>query len=550
MRDSEMDAGEPTRSPAFRSSYSMKLLATLFMASLLLAGCGPSEGPVGSASEAAPASPSPYVTPDWFANAVVYEIYVRSFADSNGDGIGDLNAIRAQLDYLEALSVDVVWLMPIYPSPSVHGYDVVDARAVRAEYGTMEDLQALVSEAHERGIRVLLDFVPSHVSDENPIFVDAYANPASAFSDWFVWTNDSHTTYATFAGSQDLPRLNHYHPEVVAELLESALFWLDLDGDGDYTDGIDGFRVDNATFPPTEFFLELRRAVKAANPEVLLLGEAWVTTPADLSRFFPNQFDALFDFPYFDLLLGDPAFNQDALLAGDGFPVLLTNLLDEEERRFPVEGYPVRFLSNHDTNRIATEVQGDPARQRLAAALLAAMPGPVMIYYGEEIGMIGQKGGPPHWDSYRREPMEWAADQDGDLQTSWFQVADRGNRPLDGISVEEQEPDPESLLNFYRRVFGLRRTQPALKGTDFQVVELEVSGVGPWSILRQGADDRLLMLANFASEPREVAIPSFPLAGPVVTDLLSGVTYPAPGEGGTFQIELKPAGIVFLISGP
>ncbi len=209
----------------------------------------------------------------------------------------------------------------------------------------------------------------------------------------------------------------------------------------------------------------------------------------------------------------------------------------------------MRFLSNHDTNRIATEVGGDPARQRLAAALLAGMPGPALIYYGEEIGMIGQKGGPPHWDSYRREPMEWAADQDSDLQTSWFQVDDRGNRPLDGISVEEQELDPGSLLNYYRQIFQLRRSRPALQGTDFEVLELEVSGVGPWAILRWGANDRLLILANFANEPRQVQIPGFPLAGPEVIDLLSDQTYPAPAEGGTFQIELQPAAIVFLVAG-
>jgi glycosidase len=198
-------------------------------------------------------TPIPYRTPDWFKNAVIYEIFVRSFADSDGDGIGDLQGITENLDYIASLGADTIWLMPIHPSPSQHGYDVIDYFAVNPDYGDLDDLQTLVEEAHSRDVRVILDFVPSHLSNQNPIFSGVYGDPTAGNSDWFVWTNDNHTLYATFAGVEEMPRFNHYQPEVVDYLTEAALFWLDLDSDGDYTDGIDGFRVDNATFPPRNF---------------------------------------------------------------------------------------------------------------------------------------------------------------------------------------------------------------------------------------------------------------------------------------------------------
>ena len=268
----------------------------------------------------------PYTTPVWFNSAVLYEIFVRSFADSDGDGIGDLKGITQRMDYIQSLGATAIWLMPIYPSPSVHGYDVTDYMAVNPDYGILADLQALVKETHARNMKVILDFVPSHCSNEHPFFKDAYKNPTSPYSDWFVWTNDAHTTYAGFAGNETMPRFNHYNPVVVDYLSKAALYWLDLNNNQDYTDGIDGLRVDNATFPPTEFFIALRQIVKQANPNALLLGEAWVNTPSDLARFFPEQFDALFDFPFYALMAGDKDSIGDGLLSGKGFPVLANTL--------------------------------------------------------------------------------------------------------------------------------------------------------------------------------------------------------------------------------
>jgi glycosidase len=476
----------------------------------------------------------------------VYEIFVRSFADSDGDGIGDLNGITQRLDYLESLSVDTIWLMPIFPSPSDHGYDVSDYFAVNPDFGTLEDLQALVDAAHQRQMRVILDFVPSHLSNQNPLFQDAFQNPDSPYSDWFVWTNDAHTTYAGFAGINEMPRFNHYNPEVVAYLAEAAQHWLDLDGDGDLTDGVDGFRVDNVTFPPQEFLVALRQSVKTANPDALLLGEAWVHNPSDLSRFFPDQFDALFDFPLYELMQGNHDSNGDGLLAGNSFPVLITSLLEEQAERFPDEAIALRFFSNHDTNRIATELGSDPARQRLAVALLASLPGPVLIYYGEEIGMPGQKGGEPGWDNYRREPMDWYANEQGTGQASWFMPDDRWNRPQDGISVEEQEDDPGSLLNYYRNALGIRGSSPALTEGSIEILELEADQPGAWGFVRTSGEAAIVALFNFSDEQIEVTVPQFPFSSASLVDLLTESTYPASEQGQSYTVTLAPASGIWL----
>ncbi len=516
----------------------------------------PSQGaptPAGSATPTNPPpspTPFPYLAPAWFRDASLYLIFVRSFADSNGDGVGDLNGIREHLDYLQELGVDTLWLMPIYPSPSSHGYDVTDYTAVNPQYGTLEDLQGLVEAVHARNMRLILDFVPSHLSSDHPFFQDAYANPDSPYSDWFVWTNKAHTQYAGFAGSASMPRFNHYNPEVVRYLSEAALFWLDLDGDGDYTDGVDGFRVDNATFPPAEFFYALRHAVKEANPDALLLGEAWVTSPSDLGHFFENQFDALFDFPLYALLEGNQNFNADGLLAGKSSPALLNVLFQDEAKSYPPEGIAVRFVSNHDTNRVATEVEGDPARERLAIAFLAALPGPPLVYYGEEIGMYGQKGGPPYWDNYRREPMDWYAAEKGPGQTTWFRPPDDWNKPDDGISVEEEDANAASLLNFYRRVLKLRREMPVLRSGEMQILSLEVGGPGPWGMLRGAGDEAVLALFNFGTEAQEMTIPEFPFGTDSLTDLLSGESFPAAQEGEPYTLTLPPGGAVWLAMTP
>jgi alpha-amylase len=524
------------------------------IALLVLAGCSPappvSPSPRPVQTDLALGDPTatlaptsiPYTTPDWFRHAVVYQIFVRSFADSNQDGIGDLQGVIARLDYLQALGVDVIWLMPIYPSPSEHGYDVADYLGVSPDYGTRGDLRQLVDAMHARGLRLLLDFVPSHLSDENPLFAEALANPASPHSDWFAWTNDAHTEYASFADNAGMPRFNLYNPEVAEYLTQAALFWLDQ--------GVDGFRIDNATFPPRKFLSAFRQRIKAADPDALLLGEAWVNDPSRLARFFPDQFDALFDFPLAQLALGYKDSIGDGLLNGEGVPALLGALLDEEAERFPAQAMAVRFLANHDTNRVASKVLEDPARARLAAAFLVALPGPILVYYGDEIGMLGTKGGPPSYDNYRREPMEWSADQSDPLQPTWFRPADRRNLAGDGISVEEQLGSEDSLLEFYRHALRTRAAHAAVLAGDGAVLTLDVSGPGPWGLVREADGERVIALFNFSTETRNATLPADVLTSGPVIDLLTGVAQPSVVSGEAYSMTLSPAQAVWLAHAP
>lgn len=549
-----------TRSTQRSKSPCIQGLLLLLLAGLLLSGCGetqtieptatlsPTETPIPPTETPLPTpepTPIPYQTPDWFDSAVLYEIFVRSFADSDGDGIGDLNGITNRLDYLEDLGIDVIWLMPVYPSPSYHGYDVIDFFAIHPDYGTLEDLQNLVAAVHARGMRIILDFVPSHLSNQNPLFEEAYRNPGSGKEEWFVFTNDSNTMYAGFANSDQMPRFNHFNPEVVDYLTEAALYWMDLDGDGDYTDGIDGFRVDNATFPPQEFFIELRQSIKAANPNILLLGETWVNDPRGLGMFYEDQFDALFDFPLHNAVMGNQNSTSAALLSAKSLPILVKTTLEDQDKHYPPEAQRVRFFSNHDTNRLATKLSS-LERQKLAATLLVSLPGPVMVYYGEEIGMPGQKGTAPWWDAYRREPMDWYAAELGPDHATWFMKDDRWNQPDDGISVEEQLADPDSLLNHWQRVLEIRATVPVLQSGEVSYPRYSASSGFGWALQRELDGEIVLALFNFSDEPVEITLDEAPADWDSPVDLVSGERYPPMVTGQEYILSLDPASAVIL----
>ncbi|MER3513917.1 MAG: hypothetical protein C4310_05600 [Chloroflexota bacterium] len=240
---------------------------------------------------------APLDTPAWLRDAVLYEIFVRSFYDNDGDGIGDLRGVIQQLDVLHDLGVTAIWLMPIQPSPSTHGYDITNYMAVDPDYGTEADLKALIQAVHARGMRIILDYVAGHTSDQHPFFRDALGNPASRYSDWYHWLNPEHTQYLSFAGVKSMPSLNQTNPATRDYLIEVARYYQSL--------GVDGLRCDYALGPPHEFWKALRQAVKARGPDFLLLGEVWERTPVALAPYFEGEFDALFDFPLYHALAGD-----------------------------------------------------------------------------------------------------------------------------------------------------------------------------------------------------------------------------------------------------
>jgi len=374
--------------------------------------------------------------PPFWDRAVLYEAFVRSFQDGpDDDSIGDITGLTRRLDYLndgdpattEDLGIDGIWLMPVHPSPSYHGYDVTDYEGIESDYGSLDDYRTFVAEAHRRGIRVVLDYVANHSSNQHPWFLAARGNPTSPYSSWYKFQDAGNETYAGFANIDEMPELNFRSAEMRARLLQMARFWLDLDNDGDLTDGVDGFRFDVAKGPPHDFWRELRHEVKGLRSDFLLLGEVWDNAET-IGSYFHDQYDMNFDYPLYYATL--------ELLGGKKTPAQYLSEYAAVRQIYPPGAQLVRFLDNHDNNRIASVLGANPERQRLATGLLFTLPGTPLIYYGMEIGMEGMKPDPDI-----RRPMRW------DL-------------------VEAQNGDPSSLLSWHRDLIRLRRELPALSAPD------------------------------------------------------------------------------------
>lgn len=539
----------------------MRVWLVMLVTLIVLGGCVGDDG-AGQPSTKAPApvagrvTPTPYPSstlpavnaPAWARTAVMYQIFVRSFQDSNGDGVGDLAGITQKLDYLQDLGVTVLWLTPIFASSSYHGYDTVDYYTIQPEFGKREDLIKLVDEAHKRGIRILLDYVAAHTSNQHPNFKDAFGNPASKFSEFYRWTNPQHTAYESFFGVKELPTLNHKNEAVQKFLLDIAKYWLDLDGDGDYKDGVDGFRADYVLNVPHEFWKRLRKEVKALNPDALLLAEAWKGNVREIQPYLEDEFDAVFDFPFHTSLQGSPEKSGDGILPGASSARALVVDMIAPLIFYPTGAVNVSFINNHDTNRVMSEVNGNLDRAKLGATLLFTAPGVPIVYYGEEIGMKGTKSGEPVWDITRREPMDWYTSEEGQGMTRWWKTDSRNNRPADGISVEEQQGKSGSLLELYKTLAKLRKTSAALHSGRYEPVKI-ADNDRVYGHLRRTDSEIVLALFNFgaaaATVEADVSETGLVHATYGVTDALTGKTL---GElkPPTYKVELPAAGALVL----
>jgi glycosidase len=459
---------------------------------------------VPSAGEPSPGEPSPGGPgPAWWGDRVFYEVFVRSFADSNGDGIGDLRGLTQRLDYLNDgdpktttdLGVTGLWLMPVMESPSYHGYDVVDYRAIERDYGTADDFRDLIRAAHARGIAVIVDFPINHTSRDHPWFRDS-RTPGSVHDDWYVWATqspggpgwhpDGDRWYYGFFW-EGMPDLNLRNPKVTAELTDVARFWLrDL--------GVDGFRLDGAKHliedgpilentPETHAWLgAFHAAVRAASPDALLVGEVWDISPISAS-YVPAALDMTFEF-------GLATAYQDA--ARNGQARSLDGSLREVAGLEAPAGFGA-FLANHDMSRIASQLGGDRAKLRLAASLLLTGPGVPFVYYGEEIGMSGAKP-----DERIRTPMQW----DATMPAGGFSPA----KPWEPLSddwrtanVAGETGDPGSLLSVYRSLVRLRGAHEALRNGAIVPVTADAEGVV--ATVRATATETLLVVANVSDTP-------------------------------------------------
>jgi len=501
-----------------RSAYK---IFSLHLFIVLVAGCAtptPTATPIPTIESTS--TLDPYTGTDdfrWWNDAVFYEIFVHSFRDSDGDGIGDFNGITEKLDYLQELGIKGLWLMPINPSPSYHGYDVTDYYAVNPDYGTMDDFKHLLEEAHKRDIKIIIDFVMNHTSSKHPWFQSALT-PGSKYHDWYKWSDTNpHTLgplgtkawhlarngqyyYAIFW--DQMPDLNYDNPAVREEIKKVTSFWLkDV--------GIDGFRLDAVRYmvEDTEaadstsnhaFLEDWGTYYRSINPQAFSVGEAWTQNTIVKKYIDTNtELDAAFNF---DL-------SAAMLKLNEGNTTDLSFILQTTIRDFP-EQDNANFITNHDMPRVMSQLGTDKEQHaKLAAGILLTAPGIPFIYYGEEIGMRGTKP-----DERIRTPMQWDNTQGAGFTEGrpWESV----NSDFPTINVAAQTGDNTSLLEHYRKLIQLRNGNSALRIGKTYVAESNSTKI--LSYLRASADETLLVLINIDDEPLadyKLALSVGPLTG-------------------------------------
>jgi len=517
------------------------------------------------------------VTNLWYKEAVFYEVYVRAFCDSNGDGHGDLPGLTSRLDYLAALGVNCIWLLPIYPSPlKDDGYDVADYCNVHPHYGTLEDFKTLVAAVHERCMRIIADFIPNHCSDQHEWFQKARADRNSPYRDYFVWS-DSPTKYKDariiftdtepsnwtwdekaqqfywhrFFASQ--PDLNFENPRVQEEMLNVMRFWLNL--------GIDGFRVDAVPYlfeeegtncenlPQTHDFLKrMRRMMDTEYPGRIILAEA-CQMPRDVREYFgeSDEFHMGFHFPvmpriYMSMKADDCTSLKNILATTPDIPKecqwvtflrnhdeLTLEMISPEERKWMWEQYapePRMKIIVGIRRRLAPLLDNDRRKIELAHSLLLTLPGSPILYYGDEIGM-----GDNIWLEDRngvRTPMQW----DNSEYHAGFSTARKTYAPVvdspeynrDRVNVRDAMNDPSSLYNILRHMIAARRKHSALSLGKLFWIDNGNPAVGTW--IRHRANDKVLVVSNCSGSmqnlsvriPRKFITPGYNEVREILTD--------------------------------
>ena len=496
----------------------------------------------------------------WWQRGVIYQIYPRSFQDCSGDGVGDLAGILQRLDYCANLGVDALWLSPIYPSPMADfGYDICDYTDVHPAFGTLAQFDELAAQMRDRELKLILDYVPNHTSNQHPWFKDSRTSRASPKRDWYLWRDAApdggppNNWLSQFGGSgwefdppsgqyyyhaflKQQPDLNWRNPEVRTAMFDVLRFWMRR--------GVDGFRVDvlwhlikddqwrdnppnpqyrpgdprhlsqiplyNTDRPEVQELVIQMRGVVDEFADRVLIGEIYLPVER-LVAYYGTQLDGV-HLP-FNFHLLQTAWNARSI----------ASLIDQYERALPTGGWPNWVLGNHDNPRIATRV--GTLQARVAAMLLLTLRGTPTLYYGDEIGMANTDVPPDKvQDPFEknvpglglgrdpaRTPMQWSGDLYAGFSTSepWLPVAD--NFPV--INVQAEDADPQSVLVLYRKLLKLRRTHAAL--VDGQYEPVSTSG-DLLAYIRRSPYGSLLIALNFGSVPFELQLGSLRVEGRVI----------------------------------
>lgn len=483
----------------------------------------------------------------WWESGIIYQIYPRSFQDSNNDGVGDLRGVLSRLDYLQWLGIDCVWLSPVFSSPMADfGYDISDYRGIHPLFGTMEDFDDLLKEVHNRGMKLILDLVPNHTSDQHPWFLESKSSRENPKRDWYIWEDagengelpnnwlsvfgghawewdDTTGQYYYHAFLKEQPDLNWRNPDVQQAMLGEMKFWLDK--------GVDGFRVDvmwhmikdkqlrnNPVLPNSQFhaddliydhyapvystdqpevheIVRMMREVTDSYENRVLIGEIYLPIDKLVTYYGHDNKGAHLPFNF-----------QLLTLPWDSAEI--SRAVDEYEGALPADGWPNWVLGNHDKPRISSRVGRSQAR--VAAMLLLTLRGTPTLYYGDEIGMrdvpipideiVDPQGlNMPELNISRdpsRTPMQW--NESGYAGFSehkpWLRLPDNFRR----VNVETQKTDTYSTLSFYHRLIGIRKQEPALQTGDYTPV---YSDKQMFAYIREKDGSRFLILLNLSHRP-------------------------------------------------
>ncbi|MCL5973192.1 MULTISPECIES: maltose alpha-D-glucosyltransferase [Ferrimicrobium] len=536
----------------------------------------------------------------WYQRAVFYEVYVRGFFDATGDGQGDIRGVTAKLDYLEWLGIDCLWLLPFYASPwRDGGYDVSDYLSVHPAYGSVTDIEELLTQAHLRGIRVIADMVLNHTSDQHPWFLESKMSRDNPKADWYVWADDDNgyqSAPVIFVDSQSSnwtyspereqyywhrffahqPDLNYENPQVQEAILQVMRYWLSL--------GFDGFRLDAAAYlfqeegtrcenlPATHAFLKrIRSLVDAEFPEAVLLAEV-NQPPVDVVNYFGNgdECHMCYHFPLMPRLFlsvktesalptAEALRQTPQIPSGCQWGIFLRNhdeltleMVTEQEREFLYSAFASDPISRRNVGigrRLAPLIDNDRRVAELLHALILSLPGAPILYYGDEI-LMGDNIYLGDRDSVRT-PMQWSPDRNGG-----FSRADPARLysspiidPVYGyqvVNVESQMNNPSSFLRWTREMLSVRHRESVLGDGDFELLSVDNDSVLAFARFLAQDERVVLCVVNFASRVQPVTVDLANWSGRVPVELLGMTPFPTIDTEGAYRLTLAPYGFLWF----